>query len=102
MSNWSPVPRNRPLLNEGIFKFDQEYSVEKSIQTPIERQRALDGTPVTRGGASALGPQVPNARLSLGDFDKANQFRAETIEKSRNAKPKVDPDAVVKAFMEMK
>jgi hypothetical protein len=53
---WEP----RPLRNfHNLPENTEEYRVKKSI-TPIERQRKLDGTPITISGRSNLKPKEPS------------------------------------------
>lgn len=95
MSNWSPVPR-RPLLNEGMFKFDEEVQVVKKSISDIERQRSADGTPITRTPPSALVPAgqalvLESVNKSLED-EKKNKAE-------KKAKNKIDPAEVIKSYL---
>lgn len=86
MSDWAPRPR-RPMGTDpgGIFEYDEAPVVIKS-QTPMQRQREMDGTPMTRSAHSSLRPAGP--KLTLGDFEEVNKSvqtshdRAESMYKS--------------------
>jgi hypothetical protein len=67
-------------------------------QSPIQRQREEDGTPMTRGGASGLRPSGPTLTLK-GDLVKGSL--AENLPpKSGPKTDPVDPISVVKSFLE--
>ena len=52
---WSPRPR-REINTNGLFPFVEEEAPVRKGLTPIERQRAEDGTPITRTPLSGLRP----------------------------------------------
>jgi hypothetical protein len=89
MTQWSPKPL-RPATQDAIFAMSEEYTVEKSYRTPIQRQRDLDGTPFTKGNYTGLGPSV---NLYLGE-DRLSKGSA-----SDEPKKQIDPDAIMKAYL---
>lgn len=52
--DWSPRPRRDMNLN-GLFQFVEEAPIQKS-QSAMARQRAADGSPLTRTPLSGLRP----------------------------------------------
>lgn len=88
----SPVPF-RKSDSDPLFKVENDgYTVRKSL-SPIERQRAADGTPHTNSRPSAV---------EAKDYDlyvTVEKSKKDKDDKSLNAK-KCDPDEIVKAFME--
>lgn len=97
MSNWSPVPR-RPLLNEGIFAFDEKVEVVNKSVSAIEYQRSLDGTPITRTPPSAVQPAGRPLVLSSDKINKSSVATAVSAPVD-SREEKVDPAAVVKAYL---
>lgn len=90
MSNWNPKPK-RPQDPNPLFKMDEREEYVVKGLTPIERQRRADGTPHTTGNRTRL---VPAESFYL---------EAEKLDKSQPPapkKPSLDPDAVVKSFLE--
>lgn len=93
---WNPKPL-RPEPKDPLFKMEEAPTVVKAL-TPIQRQRQLDGTPVTVTGVLADRPADP--RLTLDT--KLN--KGSLVEKmdERPKQPKQDPQdpiSVVKSYM---
>lgn len=91
MRNWSPKPL-RPADPNPLFKENKDESYVVKALTPIQQQRREDGTPHTVGGRTKLGPEE-HFYLSADKLNKS---------KEAPAKPKLDPDAIVKSFLEGK
>lgn len=94
MSNWSPKPL-RSTMNQGLFQWSDPLPVEKSI-SPIRRQRAKDGSPVTiqgayHGTAPHLRPEGPKLTL------RGLEATPEPVQKSMA--PEIDVSATVRAFL---
>ncbi len=79
----------RPVDKNPLFKFDEDESFVVKGLSPIQAQRAKDGTPMTFHAPTAIKP--PDKKLTLDSLKKSATMP--------EAKP-VDPDAVVKAFLE--
>lgn len=99
-SGWSP---KREVNLTGIFSYNEtEVTVEKSNRW--QQQRALDGTPYTRHGASALTPPLAGPKLylnglekSMDDPDLEKDLAADTA--PPESKKSLDPSVVVKAYL---
>lgn len=91
MDNWAPRSR-QPMNLNGLFPVSNG-AVTISKSTPMQRQRELDGTPITRGNVTRLQP--PGERLIIKSACKAD-LPQEDDEVTKLAKAQ----AVVKAFME--
>ena len=87
MRFYNPKPL-RPEDPNPLFKFCNDYEFEKEL-TPIQRQRRVDGTQHTKTGLTKLNP---------GNVEPVTGPK---LELNKAVKPtKIDPDAVVKAFLE--
>lgn len=80
----------RPDPN-GLFAVDESVTLIKSVRTPMQRQRDLDGTPHTITGPTALRP--PDPELVIEGLSKA-------CSEASPAPAPLDVDAVIKAFLE--
>lgn len=94
MSNWNPKPRF-DADPDPLFSMEEGEVTIKSM-SPIERQRAKDGSPVTATRRSAL--KAPDPKLTLKKGSMAGD-----IEDGRKApnktEPPISPSEVVKAFL---
>ena len=82
-------PAREPNTN-GLFVMDEEMTIVKKGLTPIQRQRAIDGTPHTITGTMAIKPDEPELYLEGHRMSKSVK---------EDPKPAYDPDAVVKAYL---
>lgn len=95
MSYWAPKPL-RPAINQGLFQFyHPEVNITKG--TSIERQRRVDGTPITTGNRTIFSPQDAKLTLTKGTtkvashcMEDPNYDPATRLQKSRE---------VLKAYM---
>jgi hypothetical protein len=94
----SPKPLRKsdpnPLFKEG----DDGYVVR--ALSPMERERRADGSQHTNNRGSAIKPRGLDDSLYLGDdkIDKASRPDAKSV--SAQMEEDVDPDEVIKAFLE--
>jgi len=89
--HWAPKPLY-PAVTQSLFEMsDDPVRIEKGV-SPLVRQRRADGTPYTRQGATALGPEEPG--LYLGD-DKVSK----SVEAQKEVVPTPDPCSVIKAYL---
>lgn len=92
----SPQPLKKsdsdPLFKEG----DDGYIV-KAV-SPIERQRKLDGTPHTSSHPNGIEPKGTELYIGEDKISKASLPDAKSV--SAQMDNDIDPDEVVKAFME--
>ena len=96
MYNESPKPWNKPDTTDGLFVMDETITVVKSVETPMQRQRRLDGTPHTVTGVMCDRPQGPQLTLDgLGGLEKS--YHANTDDKDEDCD---SPDDVMKAYMD--
>ena len=88
MSYWAPKPL-RPIVTDGLFKFDHP-DINVTAGTAIERQRRMDGTPITVGNKTPFQPYEP--KLTLRDSD----IQTSQVRKGKNSEtaPEVDAGAV--------
>lgn len=93
MSNWHPKPL-RPADPNPLFQMDTDAGYVVKSQTPIQRQRELDGTPHTKMRPSPL--HAPDYALFLED-SKLN--KSESAQPPVKTDPPLNPDMVVKSFM---
>lgn len=94
-TGWAPKPLR--CFNFGMFPFEETPTVVKSL-TPMQRQRELDGTPITVTPHTALRP--PDPVLTLGGLAKGS-LAEKMGEKHGEAKADPeDPLFVVKSYLE--
>jgi hypothetical protein len=97
MSNWHPKPL-RPQDPNPLFDMDDESYVVKSM-TPLQRQRAADGTLHSNKRRDGLAPpSVPN--VDGETFYIQSDGAEEGVQKSRHPQESIDVRAVLKAFFE--
>ncbi len=92
MDQWNPKTLLKPDTN-GLFQMDESVTIVKSVETPMQRQRRIDGTPHTVTGAMCLQPEGP--QLTLDGLEKSYSLTAKDDEKES-----CDPDEVMKAYLE--
>ncbi len=93
------APRTiKPPADTSLFAIGEAEVVVRG-ESPIQRQRALDGTQHTKTGRTGLRP--PEAELYLDGLSKAFP-NPDVPEQTRDKEPGVrrTPDEVVKAFLE--
>ena len=97
MSNWNPKPRRDKDPNP-LFPVEEVPMVQKAL-SPIERQRANDGSPMTAVRPSAL--KAPDPQLTLKKGSHAGNIKEGRHDPVKSDPPitKVTPDDVVKAFL---
>ncbi len=78
----------RPTDPNPLFAFAERETVVKGL-SPLQAQRAKDGTQLTSGPTSCLAP--PDKKLSLNSLKKSATLSPQ--------KKQLDADAVVKAFL---
>ena len=99
MEHWNPRPRKPLNINTDMFKMVETETVVKAL-TPMQVQRAKDGTPHTKIPVSNL--RAADPELFLEGVSKGSLV--EKIAKDRPLAPKTDPAdplTVVKAFLNM-
>jgi len=89
MSYYAPKPL-RPEATNPLFTMNDSYTVVKSFMTPIQRQRSLDGSPITTTPRTALRPE--GERIYLGGDHITKSV-------SCDEKPQPDPDEVMKSYL---
>lgn len=95
-SEEAPRMLQRPASDNSLFAMvDSEVTVRDL--SPIERQRQSDGTPRTVGGRTGLRPPEPT--LYLEGISKGVNEDGVKADRA-NPRPDIDPDAVVKAFLD--
>ncbi len=92
MDHWNPRPLNKPDIN-GLFQMDERVTIVKSVETPMQRQRRIDGTPHTITGVMCDRPEGPS--LTLDSLEKSYSITAKDDDKEP-----CDADAVMKAYLE--
>lgn len=85
---------NRPKDPNPIFQMSEPETVIKG-QSPIERQRAEDGTPHTITGVPCDSPKGPT--LYLGTEVK----KSVPVKREKEVTKSLDPAAVVKAYLDI-
>lgn len=95
MYNGSPKPLNKPA-QQGLFEVDDSVTVTKSVETPMQRQRRLDGTPHTVTGYMCNKPQGPE--LVLKSLSPQPEQSGITDTSPKMLTP-LNPDDVLKAYM---
>ena len=78
----------RPVEPNPLFPFSDEVKIVKGKKTAEQKQRELDGTPLTRSGPRAWSPPQPT--LYVKDAK---------VEKSVGTAP-IDPSEEIKKFLD--
>lgn len=92
MSHWAPKPLHDGDPN-GLFQLEESVTISKSVETPMQRQRRIDGTPHTKTGRTALKPRGPE--LQLDGLSKSYSINADDDKKEH-----CDPDEIMKAYLD--
>lgn len=98
MKHWAPKPLRPASDQNGLFQLDNSVTVVNEAETPIQRQRRIDGTPHTVTGRLAHKPQGPE--LYLGDDKVKKSYSSSLTACDEDKKETLDVDAVVKAYLE--
>jgi len=94
MNNWNPKPL-RPKAKDDLFPMEENVTITKGALEPLQAQRRLDGTPLTRHARTALYPKGPELYLGEEHVSKGSL----NAKDENDSPPKLDPDEVVKAFL---
>ena len=96
--DWAPRPR-REINTGGLFPFVDPPAAPRRPMTPIERQRAEDGTPITRTPPSALRPAGPSTPLYLEGHEPVSKSITQDDLKKRGHEGLNKAYAIVKAYI---